>query len=115
MIGQTIAHYTILEKLGEGGMGVVYKARDTKLDRDVALKFLPAHLAGSEQDKARFVQEAKAAAALNHPNVCSIIDIQEHEAPGGGAGKQMFIVMEFVDGQTLRERTSGQGPGPAIS
>ncbi len=116
MIGQTILHYQILDKLGEGGMGVVYKARDTKLDRDVALKFLPHQLAASEADKARFVQEAKAAAALNHPNVCSIIDIQEHDAPGGG-GKQMFIVMEFVDGQTLRELTAGQGPasGAAIS
>jgi len=106
MVGKTISHYKILEKLGQGGMGVVYKARDTKLDRDVALKFLPPHLAASDQDKARFVQEAKAAAALNHPNVCSIIDIQEHEMSEGDAGtaKQMFIVMEFVDGQTLRDK-----------
>jgi len=114
MIGQNISHYNILEKLGEGGMGVVYKARDTKLDRDVALKFLPPHLAASDQDKARFVQEAKAAAALNHPNVCSIIDIQEHEAVGG-SDKQMFIVMEFVDGQTLREKLTGSPQGMAIS
>ncbi len=114
MIGQTISHYTILDKLGEGGMGVVYKARDTKLDRDVALKFLPAHLAASNQDKARFIQEAKAAAALNHPNVCSIIDIQEHDTPGGSE-KQMFIVMEFVDGQTLRERLSSSASGMAVS
>ncbi len=90
-------------------MGVVYKAQDTKLDRFVALKFLPPHLAASEQDKARFVQEAKSAAALNHPNVCSIIDIQEHDTPaseGAPAGKQMFIVMEFVDGHTLQEKKS---------
>lgn len=96
MIGTTILQYRILEKLGEGGMGVVYKAEDTKLDRRVALKFLPSHLKASELDKARFMQEAKAAAALNHPNVCSIIDIQEYDG-------QMFIVMEYVDGRTLRD------------
>ena len=103
MIGQTISHYQVLEKLGEGGMGVVYKARDTKLDRDVALKFLPAHLAESEKDKARFIQEAKAAATLNHPNICTIHDIGEEPDPGG-KGPQMFIVMEYVQGQTLQER-----------
>jgi serine/threonine protein kinase len=73
MIGQTISHYKILEKLGEGGMGVVYKAHDTKLDRTIALKFLPHHLMANEAEQARFLQEAKAAAQINHPNVCSII------------------------------------------
>ena len=96
MIGKTISHYKILSKLGEGGMGVVYKAEDTKLDRIVALKFLPSHLTANDTDKARFIQEAKAAAAINHPNVCTIFDIQKHDG-------QQFIVMEYVEGQTLRE------------
>mgnify|MGYP001610017123 FL=1 len=97
MIGTTISHYKILEKLGEGGMGVVYKAQDLKLDRLVALKFLPHHMPANEAEKARFLQEAKAASALNHPNVCTIYGIEEQ------AGQQ-YIEMEYVDGKTIREK-----------
>ncbi|HEY4643852.1 MAG TPA: protein kinase [Bacteroidota bacterium] len=97
MIGQTISHYKILDKLGEGGMGIVYKAEDTKLDRTVALKFLPAHVSVNEETKARFMQEAKAAAALNHANICTIHGVEED-------GGQMFIVMEYIEGGTLREK-----------
>ena len=97
MIGQTISHYTILEKLGEGGMGVVYKAHDTKLDRFAAIKVLPHHLTSNEAEQARFLQEAKAASALNHPHVCTIYDIKEEN-------NQQFIVMEFVDGTTMKQK-----------
>ncbi len=95
MIGQTISHYTILEKLGEGGMGIVYKAQDLKLDRIVAIKFLPHHLSASADTKARFHQEAKAAAALNNPHILGIYEIDEQNS-------QMFLVMEYVDGVTLK-------------
>ncbi len=98
MIGQTISHFRILDKLGEGGMGVVYKAEDIKLKRTVALKFLPQHLTSTKEEQARFLQEAQAAATLNHPNVCTIYGIEEHEG-------SHFIEMEYVDGVTMREKT----------
>jgi serine/threonine protein kinase len=97
VIGKTVSHYKIIEKLGEGGMGVVYKAEDSRLERTVALKFLSPHILGDQNDRARFVHEAKAAAALNHPNVCTIHEIDE-------ADDQIFIAMEFVDGENLRTR-----------
>ncbi len=103
MIGQTISHYKILEKLGEGGMGVVYKAQDLKLDRLVALKFLPQNITPTEAEKKRFIHEAKAASSLDHPNICTVFEIDE--TPDG----QMFLAMAFYEGAPLSEKIK-QGP-----
>jgi serine/threonine protein kinase len=105
VIGSTILHYKILEKLGEGGVGVVYKAHDTKLKSDVAIKFLPKHISADSEERERFKIEAQAAAALNRPNIATIHAIEEDN-------EEMFIVMEYIEGKELKDVISNPPSSP---
>ena len=108
MIGQTISHYKILEKLGEGGMGEVYLAQDTSLDRKVALKFLPQEMQQDEAARERFLREAKASAALDHPYICQVHEVDEIDG-------RDFIALEYVQGVTLEDKASGRTSSPGRS